>query len=173
MRKSKPPPFSRPQSQHDENPGQDAQGRRNNAPVPGLGLYVLVVDDSPDGLDMLTEYLQFRGFAVVGAADGAAALEQAFAQPPLLVLMDLRMPGISGLEATRQLKAHPATKDAIVVALTANPLGAHEALARQSGCDAFLAKPFDIVRLGNLVEAVMRRGRDGLSSLGSHTAQPQ
>ena len=84
--------------------------------------YVLVVDDSQDGREMLTEYLQFRGFDVMASSNGEAALTQAFAHPPAIILMDLHMPGITGWEATRRLKAHPATKDVIVVALTAHAM---------------------------------------------------
>jgi len=97
--------------------------------------YVLVVDDSPDGREMLHEYLTFRGLNVVAVASGEAALTQAFQAPPALILMDLQMPGITGWEATRQLKAHPDTKDVIVIALSAHALAPDERIAREAGCD--------------------------------------
>jgi CheY-like chemotaxis protein len=130
--------------------------------------YVLVVDDSPDGREMLTEYLQFRGFDVKAFADGQTALTQAFADPPAIILMDLQMPGTTGWDATRRLKAHPATKDVVVIALTAHALAPDEETARQAGCDAFIPKPFDIVKVGDVVQAVLQRGRAALGALNGH-----
>jgi CheY-like chemotaxis protein len=124
--------------------------------------YVLVVDDSQDGREMLTEYLQFRGFEVMASSDGEAALSQAFSQPPAIILMDLQMPGLTGWDATRRLKAHPATKDIVIIALTAHALAPDEGIARQAGCDAFIPKPFDIVKVGDVVQAVLQRGRAAL-----------
>jgi two-component system cell cycle response regulator DivK len=130
--------------------------------------YVLVVDDSQDGREMLTEYLQFRGFNVIASPDGEAALRQALAQPPAIILMDLQMPGITGWDATRRLKAHPATKDVVVIALTAHAMAPDEGIARQAGCDAFIPKPFDITRVGNVVEAVLTHGRAALDGVGDY-----
>ena len=127
--------------------------------------YILVVDDSRDGREMLAEYLTFRGFRVITASNGASALKQAFAERPALILMDLQMPGITGWDATRQLKAHAETKDVIVVALTAHALAPDETIARGAGCDAFIPKPFNIFALGNAIDDVMRRGRAGLVSI--------
>ena len=115
--------------------------------MPAAKPYILVVDDSPDGREMLTEYLTFRGFEVVAAVDGANALAQIQNRHPAVVLMDLRMPGLSGWEATRQLKAHPATRDLIIIALTAQAMTGDEGIARQAGCDGFIQKPYDIACL--------------------------
>jgi two-component system cell cycle response regulator DivK len=125
--------------------------------------YVLIVDDSGDGREMVEEYLRFRGFRVVAVASGQAALTQAFESTPALILMDLQMPGITGWEATRQLKANLATKDVVVIALSAHALVTDEAAARQAGCDAFIPKPFDIVALGIVVANVLTHGRAGLT----------
>jgi len=134
--------------------------------------YVLVVDDSQDGREMLTEYLQFRGFVVVASPDGQDALTQALASPPAIILMDLQMPGITGWEATRRLKAHPATKDVIVIALTAHAMAPDEGLALQAGCDAFIPKPFDIATVGDVVEAVLKRGRAALEAIDRQHTTP-
>src|SRR3954469_21360059 len=114
---------------------------------------------------MLVEYLQFLGLRTVAVDSGEAALNHAFASRPALILMDLQMPGLTGWDATRQLKAHPATKDVIVIALSAHALAPDEGIARQAGCDAFVAKPFDIVALGKAVTTVVKRGRAGLTAL--------
>lgn len=134
--------------------------------------YILLVDDDSDSREMLAEYLTFRGFDVIGARSGETALTHARTRRPALVLMDLQMPGIGGWQATRELKAHPETKDLIVIALTAHVLTPAEAIARQAGCDGFIAKPFDIVAVGDAIAEVMRRGRAGLIAVDA-LRQPQ
>jgi CheY-like chemotaxis protein len=121
---------------------------------------------------MLHEYLTFRGLNVVAVASGEAALAQAFQAPPALIFMDLQMPGITGWEATRQLKAHPDTRDVIVIALSAHALAPDERIAREAGCDAFVPKPFDIVELGRIAIRVVRQGRAALKALPSHQQGP-
>jgi two-component system, cell cycle response regulator DivK len=127
--------------------------------------YVLVVDDSPDGREMLAEYLTFRGFSVVEAANGEAAVDLAKRRPPAIILMDLQMPGLGGWEATRLLKSDPATQDVVIVAVTAHALKPDEGIAREAGCDAFIAKPFDITAVGDAVGEVIQRGRSGLVAI--------
>ena len=126
---------------------------------------VLIVDDSPDGREMLTEYLTFRGFAVIEATNGEEALVQARVRHPTVVLMDLQMPGIGGWEATRQLKADPITRDIIVIAVTAHALTPAETIARHAGCDGFISKPYDIKAVADALGEVLRRGRSGLVEL--------
>jgi len=127
--------------------------------------YILVVDDSSDDREMLAQYLTFRGFFVVEAANGETAIDLVHKRRPAVILMDLQMPGIGGWDATRQIKANPATKDIIVIAVTARALAPEEGIARRAGCDAFIAKPFDITALGDAVGEVLVRGRHGLVAL--------
>jgi two-component system cell cycle response regulator DivK len=129
--------------------------------------YVLVVDDSTDGREMLTEYLQFRGFHVVEAADGEAALAHARTRRPAVILMDLQMPGITGWEATRQLKAHPDTRDIIVIAMTAHAMTPDETIARQAGCDGFIAKPYDITAVADALTKLVAGGRSALGAFNA------
>ena len=114
---------------------------------------------------MFAQYLTFRGFFVVEAANGETAIDLVHKRRPAVILMDLQMPGIGGWDATRQIKANPATKDIIVIAVTARALAPEEGIARQAGCDAFIAKPFDITALGDAVGEVLVRGRHGLVAL--------
>jgi len=127
--------------------------------------YILVVDDSSDGREMLAEYLTFRGLSVIEAANGETAIDLVHKRRPAVILMDLQMPGIGGWDATRQLKANPATRDIIVIAMTARVLTPEEAIARQAGCDAFVAKPYDITAVADGIIEVLERGRDGLAAL--------
>ena len=120
---------------------------------------ILVVDDSPDAREMLGEYLAFRGFAVTEATHGAEAVEIARRVKPRIVLMDLSMPGMDGWEATRQLKADPATKDVIVIAVSAHAFTNERARAEDAGCDAFVVKPFDLTTLADALDRVVKSGR--------------
>jgi CheY-like chemotaxis protein len=81
---------------------------------------------------------------VYGASGGAEAIEMALTLRPKVILMDLAMPGIDGVEATRRLKADDRTKDIVVIALTARAMAADENAAREVGCDGFIPKPCDL-----------------------------
>jgi len=92
---------------------------------------VVVVDDSADSREMLTGYLAFQGLSVLEAADGESAIELARQHHPALILMDLQMPNVDGWEATRRLKADSATRDIIVVAITAQTVPPDAACGRR------------------------------------------
>jgi len=146
-------------------------GKPNSTPTNNNGIRVLVVEDYADNRDLLTEYLTFRGFAVSAAADGDAAIRLAREEPPDVILMDLRMPGVDGWQATRQLKADPMTAHVPVIAVTAHALRPEVQSARDAGCDAVVAKPFDIAALGDALEEFKSRGvsvfdRPGLALKG-------
>lgn len=102
---------------------------------------MLVVDDTPDNREMYIEYLRFSGFRVVGAEDGESAVEVARKYQPTVILMDLSLPGIDGLEATRILKADPNTRHIHIIAVTGHAEPASRERAMSAGCDLFLAKP--------------------------------
>jgi two-component system, cell cycle response regulator DivK len=127
--------------------------------------YILVVDDFPDGREVLAEYLQLRGFSVAIAGDGQEALDLAFATTPALILMDLAMPGMDGWEATRTLKADPRTKDVLIIVVTARTMGTEEARTVAAGADGFVVKPFDLARFTDVIADIMARGRPALEGL--------
>ena len=110
---------------------------------------ILVVDDSRDSREMLAEYLQFRGFDISVAANGEEALSAARRVRPEIILMDLSMPGIDGWEATRQLKADPLTRQAVIIAVSAHAFAPEREAAHRAGCDAFILKPYDLTILAN------------------------
>ena len=127
---------------------------------------ILVVDDAPDAREMLTEYLAFRGFVVSQATHGAEALEVARREKPRIVLMDLSMPGMDGWEATRQLKADPDTKDAIVIAVSAHAFINERTRAEDAGCDAFVVKPFNLQNLADALDRIVKKGRGAIDFEG-------
>ncbi|MBI3007501.1 MAG: response regulator [candidate division NC10 bacterium] len=104
---------------------------------------VLVVEDNPVNLELAAELLEQEGCQVLAAASAEAGLRLALAERPDLVLMDMQLPGLSGYEATRQLKANPATAAIPVVALTAFAMRGDDRKARDAGCDGYLTKPLD------------------------------
>ena len=118
-------------------------------------LSVLVVDDFPDGLELVTEYLKFRGFVTLAARGGEQAINLARAIRPNIVLMDLTMPGIDGYHATKILKGDPATADICVIAMTARALQFEQDSALAAGCDGVIVKPFDLLTLANALPHVL------------------
>lgn len=104
---------------------------------------VLVVDDNPTNLKLLSYVLASRGYAVQTAADAPSALAALRARRPRLILMDLQLPGLDGLELSRALKADPATRDIVIVAVTAYAMKGDEERALAAGCNGYIAKPID------------------------------
>ena len=115
---------------------------------------LLVVDDEPRNVELIRMVLEETGLPVrfVGARDGLEALRLARDAAPALILMDLKMPALDGWEATRRLKADPATAGIPVIALTAQAMVGDRERALAAGCDGYLTKPVDIHRLTGLLE---------------------
>lgn len=108
---------------------------------------VLVVEDDPINLELVAALLEQACCKVLLAETAKAGLHLAQAERPDLILMDVQLPGMTGYEATRRLKADPVTAPIPVVALTANAMTGEEARAKAAGCDAFLTKPLERQRL--------------------------
>ena len=108
---------------------------------------ILVVEDNEMNRDMLTRRLERKGFEVVIAIDGKVGIDMATSTSPDIILMDLSLPVIDGWEATRQIKANPATQSIPVIALTAHAMAGDEQKALEAGCDDYDTKPVDIKRL--------------------------
>ncbi|MET4576047.1 response regulator [Ottowia thiooxydans] len=108
---------------------------------------ILLVEDNEMNRDMLTRRLTRRGYAVVAAVDGVAAVEAALQEQPDVVLMDMGLPVLDGWEATRRIKADPRTASIPVIALTAHAMADDRERALAAGCDDFDTKPVDFERL--------------------------
>ena len=117
---------------------------------------VLIVDDTPATVDLAAYLLNAAAFAVQSASDAASALVQAQIFKPDLVLMDVQMPGVDGLELTRQLKTDPSTCHIVVVAFTAFAMSGDEAKMRAAGCDGYIGKPFDVASFAATVQSFIR-----------------
>ena len=118
---------------------------------------ILLVEDNEMNRDMLSRRLERKGFEVVIAIDGKAGVDMASSTNPDIILMDLSLPVIDGWEATRRIKADPATQSIPVIALTAHAMAGDEKKAREAGCDDYDTKPVKLNRLldkiGNLLDS--------------------
>ena len=108
-----------------------------------MGKVILVVEDEPKNLKLLRDLLQVSGYRTIEAADGKQGVELAKAEKPDLILMDMEMPVMDGLEATRILKADPMANGIPIVALTSYVMKGDEERIRAAGCDGYIAKPID------------------------------
>jgi two-component system cell cycle response regulator DivK len=120
---------------------------------------ILYVEDNDDNLYMLKNRLTRAGFTVIIATDGAQGVAMAASEQPDLILMDLTLPNIDGEEATRQIKADPATRSIPVIALTANAMPEDREKALAAGCDDFDTKPVELPRLLGKIRALAPAGR--------------
>jgi CheY-like chemotaxis protein len=120
---------------------------------------ILIVDDNAINLKLLRLTLKVEGYDVQTAVDAEQALAVLAAFRPRLVLMDLQLPGMDGLDLTRRLKADPATRDAIIVAVTAYAMKGDEQRALDAGCDGYVSKPIDTRTLPGIVASFLAGGR--------------
>jgi CheY-like chemotaxis protein len=118
---------------------------------------ILLVEDNEMNRDMLSRRLARRGYEVVVAVDGREGVAKARAEAPALVLMDMSLPVLDGWEATRELRADPATRAIPIIALTAHAMAGDREKALAVGCDDFDTKPIELERLLGKIEALLAR----------------
>jgi DNA-binding response OmpR family regulator len=121
---------------------------------------VFVVDDDPNVADVVSRYLEHEGFEVEWLSDGKQALDRALESPPDLVVLDLMLPGMSGLEVCRRLRA---TSPVPVIMLTARDDESDRVVGLELGADDYVAKPFSVKELTARVKAVLRRASGPLA----------
>jgi CheY-like chemotaxis protein len=112
---------------------------------------ILIVDDNATNLKLARILMQHEGYVVRTAKNAEDALRSLSTSKPRVILMDLQLPGMDGLELTRRLKADLTTKDIVILALTASAMKGDEEEARAAGCDGYIAKPIDTEALPNTV----------------------
>lgn len=120
---------------------------------------VLIVEDNPLNMKLFSAMISAEGYEVLQAEDGPGALDAARRRHPDLIIMDIQLPGISGLEVTQILKADGNTSDIAIVATTAYAQRGDEERIRASGCDGYMAKPIAISAFLDLVKSLMTRAR--------------
>jgi CheY-like chemotaxis protein len=114
-----------------------------------------VVEDEESILGLLQIVLKSAGHEVHGVSDAENAFEAACSIRPRLILMDIQLPGMDGLELTRRLKADAATADIIILAVSAYAMENDHRKAREAGCDGYISKPLDVKTLPETVSAYL------------------
>ncbi len=112
----------------------------------------LIIEDHPDILDVLSRHLKRLGFAVVSADYGMGGVEKAIEEKPYLILMDIMMPGMDVLEATRLIRANPETKDIPILAITCLFRESELRGCIEAGCSDYLVKPFTFQELQEKIQ---------------------
>jgi len=131
------------------------------------GERILLVDDNPSNLKVLELALGGEGYQIDKASSGARALELVAELAPALILMDLQMPGMDGLEVTRIIKSDPKNAAIVVLAVTSYAMKGDRERALGAGCDGYLSKPIDTRAMPKLVAAALAaRRHHGDSSHG-------
>lgn len=120
---------------------------------------ILLIEDNEMNRDAISRLLERRGFTMLTAPDGEEGVRLCGEARPDLVLMDLGLPGIDGFEATRRIKAGPATQGIPVVALTARAMTSDREAAFEAGCDDYDTKPVDLSRLVGKIRQLL--GHEG------------
>jgi DNA-binding response OmpR family regulator len=132
--------------------------------VPDAPLRVLVVDDDATVAEVVTRYLEREGYAVEAVGDGRTGLDRVLEAPPDLVVLDLMLPGLDGLEVCRQLRALAPVP---VIMLTAKGEESDRIIGLELGADDYVSKPFSPKELTARVKAVLRRARGPLTAPGT------
>ena len=112
---------------------------------------IVIVDDNPANLKLARVVLEDEGYAVRTAIDAIDLMRLVEEAPPRLILMDIQLPGVDGLELTRRLKADPRYQHIVIVALTAYAMKGDRAKALSAGCDGYITKPIDVDELPKTV----------------------
>jgi CheY-like chemotaxis protein len=125
----------------------------------GTGLHVsgrkiMVVEDNRLNMVLAVDYLKLNDFEVIEASDGEQALLKVSSERPDLILMDIQMPGIDGLEVTRRLKQDPSTRAIPIIAMTALAMRGDENMCLNGGCDDYIRKP---VNLDDMIATIEKR----------------
>ena len=116
---------------------------------------ILVVEDTEDNRRILRDLLTRAGFELIEAVDGQAGVSMATEHQPDLILMDIQLPVFDGYEATRRIKANPATRNIPIIAVTSYALSGDETKALAAGCDGYVAKPFSPRRILAMVQELL------------------
>lgn len=118
---------------------------------------ILIVDDNPTNLKLARVLLTSEGYTVRVASEAEEALAVLRTFRPRLILMDLQLPGMDGLELTRRLKADPETRDILIIALTAYAMKGDDERAQAEGCDGYVTKPIDTRTLPKVIADLLER----------------
>jgi two-component system cell cycle response regulator DivK len=118
---------------------------------------ILIVEDNKIDVRLVKDILEARGYDTLQTGDGLEAIDLAVANLPDLILMDIQLPRMSGLEVTRRLRGDERSRRIPIIAVTAFAMGWYEREALDSGCDAYISKPISILGFLSTVESFLPR----------------
>jgi CheY-like chemotaxis protein len=121
------------------------------------GEQILIVDDNATNLKLVAYLMKANGYDVETALDAESAIEAIRLRRPQVVLMDIQLPGIDGLELTRRLKANPETREIVIIAVTAYAMKGDQDKALAAGCDDYITKPIDTRQLPETIARHLAR----------------
>jgi len=135
---------------------------------------ILIVEDNPKNMRLLKMVLGNKGYSLLEATDGEEALAIAMKGRPDLIIMDIQLPKMDGLEVTRRLRQTPGFSQVPIIALTASAMEGDRDKIIEAGCDVYVSKPVDTRQLPELVAEMLRRGRAsrGINGEGSGKENP-
>ncbi|MFP4438322.1 MAG: ATP-binding protein [Chloroflexaceae bacterium] len=117
---------------------------------------ILIADDNDTSIEMLTDYLRMHGYRVSVAHTGGEVLQCVTEDTPALILMDIQMPGIDGMEATRRIRTMPGISETPIIALTALAMPGDEERCMDAGATAYLSKPVSLRKLATLIDSILK-----------------
>ena len=115
----------------------------------------LIIDDHPDMIDILSRQLKMLEFAVITASNGVEGVEKAIVEKPDLILMDIMMPGMDGLEATRLIRSNRETEKIPILAITALCRESELNACIEAGCNDYIVKPFNFQKLKEKIQTTL------------------
>jgi CheY-like chemotaxis protein len=118
---------------------------------------ILVAEDNADNLELMVRYLRRRGHEVLTAATGLEAVERTLSERPDLVLMDVSLPQMSGIEATKRIRSDTPIASTPIVAVTAHAMDGDRARCLEAGCSSYVSKPIDYAALDALIASLARK----------------
>ena len=134
---------------------QDTTTHANTSGQDSAPLTVLLVEDYEDTRYLMRMELEQRGFRIIEATNGEEAVETALRERPPIILMDIGLPVLDGIGATRVLRERDETRDSLIVAVTAHHESEYRAKALEAGCNAYVTKPIDFDWLRDLLDRLL------------------
>jgi len=129
---------------------------------------ILIVEDNPENMRLLEMVLRAKNYTLLKATDGEEALDMAMRERPDLIIMDIQLPKMNGLEVTRKLRETPAFSHTPIIAVTAYAMKGNKERVIESGCDAYLSKPISTRELPEMIaEMLLQRQKDNPSTDGN------
>lgn len=119
---------------------------------------ILIVEDNASHRKLLEDLLNIKGFKNISASSADEALKLIAKNPPRLILMDLQLPGMNGIELTRKLKNDSNYKNIIIIAVTAYAMKFEKEIALEAGCNDYVTKPIDVIALPILIQKYLEEG---------------